>query len=76
MGFAGLVAVGAVNVVTWFRPDLKPEHKFAISFVAALVVTFIPPELGNILLNKVKIALEASLGVSGMYKISQKAGGK
>lgn len=71
----GLVGIGTANVVSFFRPDMDSRMKFAISFVAVLAATFIPAQIGIIVLDKVKLALEVSLGASGLYKVATKAGG-
>lgn len=76
MGLVGLVALGAVNVVTFFKPDMDSRLKFAISVVVAFVVAFIPNDIGNILLDKMRLALEAAFAASGTYKLFTKAGGE
>lgn len=73
--FAGLMTLGFVNVVTFFQPDIDSKIKFFISFLFALAVLFVPVELGNMLLDKMKQAIEIALVTSGGYKIAQKAGG-
>jgi hypothetical protein len=75
MGLIGLVTLGVVNVVTFFKPDLDSRIKFAISLVVAFLVTFVPPDLGNILLDKLRVALEVAFAASGTYKLFSKAGG-
>ena len=71
----GLVALGTVNVISFFKSDLDSRIKFALSFVIAFAVTFIPVDIANIILAKAKEALEAALAASGVYKIAQKVGG-
>lgn len=71
----GIVALGVVNVIGMFKPDLDSRIKFAASFVVAFIVTFIPVSVSNILLQNIKVALEAAFGASGVYKLAQKAGG-
>lgn len=73
---AGLVAVGVVNVLTIFKPELDSKVKFGASVVAAFAVTFIPADLGNVILENAKIALAAAFAASGVYKMAMKAGGK
>lgn len=73
--FAGLVAVGVVNVLTFFRPSLDNKVKFAVSVAAAFAVSFIPAELGNEILNRAVAAIEIAFMASGGYKIAQKVGG-
>lgn len=72
---AGLVAIGAVNVVTMFKPELDSRLKFAISLVVAFAVLFVPQELGNMLLEKLRLAIEVAFAASGLYKLATRAGG-
>ena len=72
---AGLVAIGAVNVLTMWKPDMDSKVKFLISFIVAFLVLFVPPDLGNILLDKAKEAIIIALSASGVYKLTQKIGG-
>lgn len=73
---AGLVALGVVNVITFFKPGLDSKVKFALSLAAAFAVTFVPVELGNIILDHAKTALTVAFAASGTYKLSQKIGGE
>lgn len=73
--FIGLMTLGVVNVVTFFKPTLDSKIKFAISVIVAFSLTFVPPELGNIILDKAKVALEIAFASSGTYKLAQKIGG-
>lgn len=73
--FLGLIGLGTVNVITFFRPDLDPRVKFGLSFLVIFLATFVPVEMGNIILDKAKVALETALVFSGVYKLSQKIGG-
>lgn len=72
----GLVALGVVNVISFFKPDMKSEVKFALSFLVAFLVTFVPQDLGSIVLENAKLALTAAFAASGVYKIASKAGGR
>lgn len=72
---AGLAAVGVVNVVTFFKPNLDSKLKFALSVVAAfLVIALVPMSLGNQILEWAKEALAIAFAMSGVYKISTKIG--
>lgn len=71
---AGLVAIGVVNVLTMFFTDLDSKIKFAAALVTAFAVTFIPAELGNILLDHIKTALTVAFASSGVYKLGQVVG--
>lgn len=75
MTLTALFAIGAVNVVLLFRPDIDSKWKFIISFVAAFVAYFIPADLGNLILNAAKEAIAAAVIGSGVYKVATKAGG-
>lgn len=70
-----LFAIGAVNVVLLFKPDLDSKWKFVISFIAAFIAFFIPPDLGNLIANAIKEAIAAAVIGSGIYKVAIKAGG-
>lgn len=70
-----LFAVGAVNVITLFVPNLSSQTKYLISLVAAFVAFFIPADVGNLILNALKDAIVAATAASGVYKIAQKSGG-
>lgn len=74
MTLAGLFAIGVVNVITFFRPDLDNKIKFALAFLAAFIALFVPAELGNEVLNKAKLALEVAFASSGTYKLFGKIG--
>lgn len=73
---SGLVAIGVVNVISFFKPGIDSKIKFTASLVAAFAVTFIPVELGNTILQHLKDAITVAFAASGAYKIAQKAGGE
>lgn len=72
---AGLAVIGVVNAVVIFQPNLDSRLRFIIAVVVALLVSFIPAELGNEILNRVKEAIVVAFASSGVYKIAVKAGG-
>jgi hypothetical protein len=74
--FVGLITIGVVNVLSFYKPDMDSKVKFAISVCVAFAVTFVPVELGNIVLEKAKIAISVAFASSGAYKLVTKAGGK
>jgi hypothetical protein len=76
LGLAGLVAIGVVNVIDIFHPIADSRIKFIIAFVSAFIVLFIPQELGNVIFDKAKLALEIAVASSGLYKLSQVVGTK
>ena len=73
--FIGLATLGMVNVTTFFYPNLDSKLKFGLSIVAAFVLTFVPPSIGVLVLDKAKLAIETALAVSGSYKLAMKVGG-
>lgn len=74
--FYGLIGLGTVNALTMWKPDLDSKVKLLLSGVVVFAATFIPVELGNVFLEKAKIAIEIALASSGGYKLATKAGGK
>ncbi len=75
LGFIGLSTLGAVNVMTFFKPDMDSRSKFGLSVIFAFVFAFVPVELGNMIFEKAKVAIETAFAVSGGYKLVQKMGG-
>jgi len=71
----GLAIIGAVNAITIFRPETDSRTKFILSVLVALIIGFIPENLGTDILNRLVVALTAAFAASGGYKISQKLGG-
>ena len=72
---ASLVTIGVVNVVSFFKPNLYSRLKFTTAFITAFIVTFIPMELGNVILEKAKVAIEIAFASSGVFKLATRAGG-
>ena len=76
MSLAALAAIGVVNVITMFKPIEDSRIKFAISLVVAFAVLFIPQDISNAILDKLRDAITIAFAGSGIYKISQKIGGE
>lgn len=72
----GLIAIGVVNVIAMFKPELDGRIKFGLSALAAFAVLFVPQNISNIVLENLKVALEAAFAASGVYKLAQKAGNR
>lgn len=72
---AGLVAIGVVNVLSFWKSDMDSKIKFTVSLVAAFAVTFVPADLGNLILNHAKDAITVAIAASGAYKVATKVGG-
>ena len=75
MSLAALFAIGVVNVILMVKPNIDSRVKFIIAFVAGFAVLFVPQELSNMLLDKVRQAIEIAFIGSGIYKVAQKVGG-
>jgi hypothetical protein len=75
LALPGLVALGVVNVLTMFNPNIDSRIKFGASALVAFGVLFVPAELGNMLADKVKQAIEIAFATSGIYKLATKVGG-
>lgn len=74
--FLGLVGFGTVTVISFFKPDMDSRIKFALCVLAVFIATFIPVDLGNIILNKVKMSLEVAIAFAGAYKFAAKISGR
>lgn len=72
----GLAAIGSVNVLMMWKPDIDSKTKFLVSLVVAFAITFIPRDLGNVILEHLQTAIEVALAASGVYKLATKAGGE
>jgi hypothetical protein len=72
---AGLACIGVVNVVTMWKPNLDSRVKFGIALITAFGILFVPQDFGNIILEKLKLAIEIAFASSGTYKLLSKAGG-
>lgn len=67
VGFVALATFGAVAVVN-FKWHLSPMKNFWLSVVFAFVFGFVPTDLGNIILNKVKEAIATATVLNGAYQ--------
>lgn len=72
----GLAVIGVVNVVTFYRPQTSSKTKFVLSIVVAFLISFIPADLGNIILTRALDAIKLAFAASGSYKLFSKAGGR
>lgn len=73
--FIGLISLGVVNVLSFFYPKLDSRIKFGASVVVAFAMTFVPVDIGILIVDKAKVALEVAFAASGGYRLAQKAGG-
>ena len=81
LGLAGIVSYGFVGVLAYilnkrWNITMEPDIKFFVLVVVALLVGFIPADLGTLLLNHLKEALAIAFALSTMSTVANKAGGK
>ena len=74
MTLVSLAAIGTVNVISFFKPAMDSKVKWFLSFVAALGISFVPADLGSILLTHIKDAIYSATIGSGIYKVATKIG--
>lgn len=74
MTLVSLAAIGTVNVIGFFKPKMDSKLKWTLSFLAALAISFIPADLGSIILTHIKDAIYAATVGSGIYKVATKIG--
>lgn len=75
ISLAGLAVIGVVNLLTMYAPQMEAKTKILIAFMVAFTVSFVPADLGNIILNHLRTAIEVTFISSGVYKLAQKSGG-
>ena len=76
LGFLGLIGLGTVNALSLWKSTMDSKLKLIISGVVVFIATFIPVELGNIIADKAKLAIEVALASSGGYTLAKRAGGQ
>lgn len=76
LGFAGVVSYGAVGVIGMWRKDLTTQQKVLLLGAIAFIVSFIPADFGNIILNHLKVALAVAFGMTATSTVANKIGGK
>lgn len=76
IGFVALMTIGFVNVLSFWKPNMDSKVKIGVSIAFAFTLTFVPADLGNLIANKVKEAVEIALLATGGYKVAQKVGGQ
>lgn len=74
--FLGLVGYGVVGVISWKLPNLDKTMKFVILVSVVLLASFIPAELGSIILEKAKLALGVAFAMTATGTLANKVGGQ
>lgn len=74
LGAVGLIAFGTTWAVDKFfkrftSVRLQTTDKFVVSFIVALAAGFIPVELGNEILNRVKEAFGIATALAGGFQL-------
>lgn len=68
MSYVAVLTFGAVSAVNILWKKLESQHNLILSFVFALIFAFIPSDLGNILLNRIRDAVAVAIGLNGAYQ--------
>ena len=77
-GLAGVVAYGMVGVITYilrgrFAIDLGSHEKLFLLIAIAFGVSFVPADLGNMLLNHIKDAVTIGFAIHSANTVLNKA---
>ena len=67
----GFITFGIVWAVSLFV-NLDSKYKFGLSVAVAILVSFIPNDLGSFIVNKIKDGFYVATGLSGMYQMGSK----
>ena len=77
-GLQGVIAYGIVGLINLalYRKGIIfiAEYKLALLIFIAFLVGFVPADLGNMLLDKIKIAVEVGFGISALNTVANKIG--
>ena len=69
LGAVGLITFGGTWLITLFVPNLDSKTRFGVSVAVALIAGFIPADLGNVIVNKVRDAFGIAVAVAGGYQL-------
>lgn len=64
-----VLTFGAVSAINIFYKQLDSKWNLGLSFVFALIFAFIPTDLGNIILNKIRDAVGIAIALNGSYQL-------
>jgi len=66
-GFVLLATFGAVSAVNfWKKQDSRVNFLLSVGF--AIAFSFVPPDLGNMIVNKIRDAVAIALSLNGAYQ--------
>lgn len=69
ISFVALATFGTVSAIN-FRYKLNSQGNFLLSLVFALLYSFVPADLGNIILNKIRDAYAIAVVLNGAYQFA------
>jgi len=77
LGYVALITFGVVWIVSKvaekrFKIELDSDTKFGLSVVVAIAVSFIPADLGNEIVNRIRDGFGVATGIAGFYQMSSK----
>lgn len=67
ISFVALATFGTVSAINFFY-KLNSQGNFLLSLLFAIVYGFIPADLGNIILNRVRDAYIVAVSLNGAYQ--------
>lgn len=67
IGFVALATFGTVSAINFFKP-MNSKANFLLSLVFAIIYGFVPADLGNIVVNKVRDAYAVAVVLNGAYQ--------
>lgn len=80
LGSTALITFGLVWVISLVLEKrnikLSSENKFILSMVIAIAVSFVPADMGNEIVNRVKDGVGVATGLSGVYQMLSKTAEK
>lgn len=70
IGFVALISFGIVAIIN-FKWKLTSMQNFWLSVGCAFLLGFVPTDLGNMILTRLKDAIAIGLSLNGAYKALQ-----
>lgn len=77
MGYVGAITFGLTWIVDLLIPQvLTSKQKFLLSVIIAIAVSFVPADMGNFIVNKLRDGLAVASAIAGVYQFSAKVAEK
>lgn len=67
IGFVALATFGSVSAVNFFK-QMDSRQNFLLSVGFALAFSFVPADLGNVIVNKIRDAVAVAVTLNGAYQ--------